>query len=188
MKRIILASESPRRREILASTDFNFIAKGSTCEEFIDLNLPIGKAVEDVALKKAQNVQESFLGDVILGADTVVVIDDEVLGKPKDDEDAFNMLKKLSGKTHKVITGVAILSENKRDLFHVVSEVTFFDLDDDLINWYVGTSEPMDKAGSYAIQGKGALLVKAIKGDYFNIVGLPISSVYRKIMPYIALD
>lgn len=185
MKRIILASESPRRREILANTDLSFTTKTLPTDEFIDPSLPLEKAIEQVALQKALAIQHLYPSDVILGADTVVCIDNIVLGKPHTKEVAMQMLRQLSGKTHRVITGVAIIKGDEQEVFHEISEVTFFELSDEEITSYVESKEPLDKAGAYAIQGKGAILVAKISGDYYNIVGLPIARVYRKLKDFI---
>lgn len=183
MKRIILASESPRRREILANTNINFIAKSSNIVEEFNKDIEIGLAIENIALEKAKEVAKSYEEDIILGADTAVILDNEVLGKPQDEQEAREMLKKLSGKTHLVITGVAIIDNSNIIKFHETSSVTFYELDDDIIDWYISTKDGFDKAGSYGIQGQGAILVKEIKGDYNNIVGLPIAKVYRTLLP-----
>lgn len=181
MKRIILASESPRRRELMAMMNIPFTTKASLCDEYLDTSLPLEQAIEHIAVQKAEAAIPQFPDDLIIGADTVVCIDGEVLGKPHDEETAFSMLKKLSGKTHKVITGVAIITPQKREIFHVCTDVTFFPLTDKEIHAYVATKEPLDKAGAYGIQGKGAFLVEKINGDYYNIVGLPISTLYRRL-------
>lgn len=185
MKRIILASESPRRREILANTDINFTTKSVPTEEIIDTALPLSQAIEQVALQKAKAVQPLLPKEIILGADTIVCVNGEILGKPHTKENAIKMLQMLSGKTHEVITGVAILYKDTYELFHEISEVTFYPLTEEEILAYVDTKEPLDKAGAYAIQGKGAILVAKISGDYYNIVGLPIASVYRRLQKYI---
>lgn len=185
MKRIILASESPRRREILANTNLNFTTKAIATEEIIDPALPLGKAIEAIAYQKAKAVFDVYPDELVLGADTVVSIDGQILGKPHTKEKAFEMLKFLSGKTHQVITGVAILGDGIEDVFHCVSDVSFFELSDEEIRTYVDTKEPLDKAGAYGIQGKGAILVEKINGDYYNIVGLPIALVYRKLVDHI---
>lgn len=186
MKRIILASESPRRREILANTNINFTTKSIPTEEVIDPKLPLPQAIEQVAQQKAKAVQPLLPKEVILGADTIVSIDGEILGKPHTKEKAIKMLETLSGRTHQVITGVAILYEDTCELFHEISEVTFYPLTQQEIFDYVDTKEPLDKAGAYAIQGKGAILVAKISGDYYNIVGLPIAKVYRRLAKYIS--
>ncbi len=179
MKRVILASNSPRRRELLARMDIPFTAKGVQTEEFIDTSLPLGKAIEQIARQKALAVKESFPEDIIVGADTIVCIDGEVLGKPRDKQQAFEMLKRLSGRTHQVITGVAVLYPQEEITFHQHTDVTFYSLHDDEIWEYIDTNEPMDKAGAYGIQGKGAFLVEKIVGDYYNVMGLPMASLYR---------
>lgn len=186
MKRIILASESPRRREILANTNINFTTKSIPTEEVIDPKLPLPQAIEQVAQQKAKAVQPLLPKEVILGADTIVSIDGEILGKPHTKEKAIKMLETLSGRTHQVITGVAILYEDTCELFHEISEVTFYPLTQQEIFDYVDTKEPLDKAGAYAIQGKGAILVAKISGDYYNIVGLPIAKVFRRLAKYIS--
>ena len=162
---IILASKSPRRREILENTKVRFSIKESQIDETIKLN--------EKALDVAKNNEDAL----VIGADTVVVIDDKILGKPKDETEAYNMIKLLSGKTHYVITGFALinLSLNKKIVDCQISQVTFKELSEATIKDYIQTKESLDKAGAYGIQGYGALLVEEIQGDYFNIVGLPIS-------------
>ncbi len=130
-----------------------------------------------LAYEKAFDVAKRNTDRLVIGADTIVALDNEVLGKPKDQNEAYQMIKRLSNKTHKVITGISLinLKENKIIKDYVVSFVTFKDLSEDSIKDYINTNESLDKAGAYGIQGYGALLVKNIQGDYFNIVGLPIS-------------
>ncbi len=182
MKKIILASSSPRRRELMstAGLDFEIIVKD------VDESIPDGIAPVDAAKmtakKKALAVANDFEYCTVIGADTIVVAGGRILGKPADKEDACRMLRMLSGIEHEVITGVCIAVGEKIDNFAVTSKVKFYDLTDEEIEAYVETGEPMDKAGSYGIQGKGCTLVERIEGDYFNIVGLPIAEVYRKIM------
>ncbi|MEF9920451.1 MAG: Maf family protein [Erysipelotrichaceae bacterium] len=185
MKRIILASESPRRRELMMMMDIPFTTKPSHCEEYFNDQIAISEAIEAIALQKAKVVLENFPQEIIIGADTVVVIDNEVLGKPHEPEVAINMLRRLSGCTHKVITAVSILSPIGNETFHVETEVTFFPLSEEEILRYVNSKEPLDKAGAYGIQGKGAFLVERINGDYYNVMGLPISTLYRKLQKYI---
>ena len=181
MRKVILASSSPRRQELLALADIKF----NLCIKSIDETIPEGmspeEAAETTAMKKATAVAEISDEAIVIGADTIVVLDGEILGKPKDREDAFRMLRALSGRTHQVITGVCLTIGKQNRIFHVVSTVKFYDLTDEQIKRYVTTGEPMDKAGAYGIQGKGCLLVEKIDGDYFNIVGLPIARVAREI-------
>ncbi len=185
MRRVLLASESPRRRELLMKTGFTFMSKGSIIDETLDSSLSVYEAVEQVALKKAQVMLERYEDELIVGADTVVYIDGEVLGKPRDEEDAYEMLKKLSGKTHEVITGVAICDGGSVHTFHEVTKVKFYELRDEQLKAYVKTREPYDKAGAYGIQEHGALMVENIEGDYYNIVGLPIAKLYRYLLPIV---
>lgn len=178
MSKFVLASASPRRRELLENIGLEFdIIVSSADESRIDRNLPPEMLVRELAMLKAAESAKYAKGDcIVIGADTVVVYDGEVLEKPKNEDDAKNMLKKLSGKTHSVYTGVCVfrtsdgfaVSESEKTL------VEFKELSKETVENYVKTGEPMDKAGSYGIQGKGALLVKGIEGDYFNVVGLPL--------------
>ncbi|MBQ2972908.1 MAG: septum formation inhibitor Maf [Clostridia bacterium] len=181
MKKIILASSSPRRKELMstAGLDFEIIVKE------VDESIPDGTSPVDAAKmtakKKALAVAKDFENCTVIGADTIVVTDGKILGKPVDKEDACRMLRMLSGIEHEVITGVCIASGEKIDNFAVTSKVKFYELTDEEIEAYVATGEPMDKAGSYGIQGRGCTLVERIEGDYFNIVGLPVAEVCRKI-------
>ena len=174
--RIILASKSPRRREILENTKVRFSIKESQIDETIKLNESPKDTVKRLAYEKALDVAKNNEDALVIGADTVVVIDDKILGKPKDETEAYNMIKLLSGKTHYVITGFALinLSLNKKIVDCQISQVTFKELSEATIKDYIQTKESLDKAGAYGIQGYGGLLVKNIQGDYFNIVGLPI--------------
>ena len=185
MMKIILASQSPRRKELMQDIGLPFQVHVVATDEKIDRTLPIGQAIENVALEKAMAVTKKYPDDLILAADTVVRKGKEIMGKPKGERDAFSMLSTLSGTTHQVITGVAIISKGIKETFHVVSEVTFHDLTQEDIEAYISTKEYEDKAGAYAIQGKGKLLVAKIQGDYYNIVGLPIALVYRKLKKYL---
>ena len=174
---IILASASPRRKEILQNTKLKFEIQKSDIEEVILENESPEDMVVRLAYEKAFDVAKRNTDRLVIGADTIVALDNEVLGKPKDQNEAYQMIKRLSNKTHKVITGISLinLKENKIIKDYVVSFVTFKDLSEDSIKDYINTNESLDKAGAYGIQGYGALLVKNIQGDYFNIVGLPIS-------------
>ena len=176
---IILASKSPRRREILENTKVRFSIEESQIDEVIKLNELPKETVMRLAYEKALDVANRNRNSLVIGADTIVVIDDKILGKPKDKEEAFQMIELLSGKTHYVITGFALinLSLNKKVVDCEISQVTFKKLSKDCIEDYIQTGESLDKAGAYGIQGYGGLLVKNIQGDYFNIVGLPISKI-----------
>ena len=176
---IILASNSPRRREILENAKVRFSVKGSHINEIIKDNESPEETVMRLAYEKALYISKDNKDALVIGADTIVVINDTILGKPKDEQQAYDMIKLLSGKTHYVITGFALinLSLDKKVIDHQISKVTFKELSNDCIKDYIQTKESLDKAGAYGIQGYGALLVNNIEGDYFNIVGLPISKI-----------
>lgn len=174
---IILASGSPRRKEILENTNLKFSVITSDIDERIFENEEPIQLVLRLAFEKCMSVAQNNPSDLVIGADTIVVLDNEILGKPKNEEEAFNTLSKLSNREHQVITGMSIVNlENEKKLVdYAISNVKFKKLTDQDIKDYISTKECLDKAGSYGIQGYGALLVEKIKGDYFNIVGLPIS-------------
>lgn len=186
---LILASKSPRRQRIMLDVGYSFsVVDAHFDETSVDLSSP-QKGVCDIALGKATTVYKSLpaitkLASVVLGADTIVVCDGEVLGKPKDADDARRMLHQLSGKKHKVYTAVALVNVMDTEVFVESTDVYFHKLTDEEIDAYIKTGEPMDKAGAYAIQGKGSILVDKIDGDYFNVVGLPISKVVRKLRKF----
>ncbi|MBY6035312.1 Maf family protein [Fictibacillus nanhaiensis] len=184
MKHLILASSSPRRYELLSLTLLPFETYPSLLEEKMDMNLTPSELVESLAEQKASDVLQSKPNDVILGADTIVSFQNKRLGKPKSKREAADMLKMLSGQTHDVYTGVCIMDQEKKRVFSVKTSVTFYTLDEEIIDWYISTEEPFDKAGSYGIQGSGSLLVEKIHGDYFNVVGLPISKVVRTLSDF----
>ena len=174
---IILASASPRRKEILQNTKLKFEVQKSEIEEAVFEEESPESMVVRLAYEKAFDVAQKNREKLVIGADTIVVLGDEVLGKPKDEEEAFDMIQKLSNKTHRVITGISLIHLKKGIVVndYQISYVTFKDLSEDSIKDYINTKESLDKAGGYGIQGYGALLVDSIQGDYFNIVGLPIS-------------
>jgi len=182
---LILASRSPRRREILHMLGYDFSVIASGAEESADFSHGIDDAVMNIALTKAAEIARSHPEDIVLGADTVVALDGRVLGKPADADDAADMLRLLSGKTHTVYTGVAILGSGHQCVFCEKTQVTFYPLDDKEIAAYVATGEPMDKAGSYGIQGLGAVLVRRIEGDFFTVMGLPAARVCRALKAFI---
>ena len=173
---IILASNSPRRRELLERigiTDFTVAAPN--VDESVEPGLSPADMVERLSLRKARAAAGGFgLDELILAADTVVALDGAVLGKPRDGDDAFAMLSALSGREHRVYTGVTVLRGDKAVTQHEETAVTFRELSPDEIWGYIATGEPLDKAGAYGIQGVGALLVSGIRGDYSNVMGLPV--------------
>ncbi|ARK31594.1 Maf family protein [Halalkalibacter krulwichiae] len=181
MKSFILASGSPRRKELLQQVHYSFEVKTSDVEEKVEKGLTPSEVVQQLALQKAEDVWSKHPTEIVLGADTVVAYDNEILGKPMDEQDAGAMLRKLSGSTHSVYTGVAICSPNGKDTFYEKTDVEFYPLTEDEINMYVKSGEPNDKAGSYGIQGFGAFLVKRIIGDYFSVVGLPLAKTVREL-------
>lgn len=178
---IILASASPRRRELLSQLGLDFEVRAQDCEEFSESHDP-AEYVVDIAREKAKSALNGALPcDIIIAADTVVCLGTQILGKPRDLSDAGRMLLALSGKIHTVRTGVCIIKDGKEQAFCAATDVEFFELTDAEISNYLATGEPMGKAGAYAIQGKGATLVRRISGDYNNVVGLPLAEVWRAI-------
>lgn len=174
MERVILASQSPRRRELLSRVFETFEVIPSLAEEAAAVSSP-AEYVKTLAKVKAEEVASREGADcLVIGSDTVVSVDGRILEKPKDEADAFRMLSHLSGRAHEVYTGVAVCKEGKTIVEHETTRVWFRELSEDEISRYIASGEPMDKAGAYGIQEKGAQLVRKIDGDYFNVVGLPI--------------
>lgn len=172
---LILASASPRRKQLLSLITDNFTVITDETDETLPDCIEPHDAVESLALRKAQAVAFQYPQDVVIGADTVVTLEGDILGKPWDPEDAARMLSRLSGKRHQVYTGVAVLYPGGQELFHQITHVDFNRLTQEQIARYVNTGEPMDKAGAYGIQQRGALFVKGIEGDFYNVVGLPVA-------------
>ena len=183
-KPLVLASGSPRRKELLEQVGLSFTVDVADVDENLEEDRP-ASLVEQLSRKKALAVLARHPEAIVLGADTVVAYEDEILGKPEDEADALNMLSMLAGRVHHVYTGVTLCYYNKEqvvtDTFHVCTKVEMYDVPRDLLQDYIRTGEPMDKAGSYGIQGQGAILVRRIEGDYNNVVGLPVSEVFRKL-------
>jgi len=180
-KQYILASKSPRRMELLKILDIDFTVIPSDIDEIINTNFTNEAVVMDIALKKAEDISSLNPDRYVLGFDTLVILDGVPLGKPIDKEDAIRMLKLLSGRTHTVLTGCAIVNNIYRDTFYSSVDVTFYDMSEEEIIEYAETKEPLDKAGAYGIQAYGARYIKEVKGDYFTIVGLPIAKLYKKL-------
>ena len=178
----ILASASPRRRELLAQIGLDFTVEVADCNENTSETDP-ARMVQELALRKANAVAEKHPDEIVIGADTVVVYEDEIMGKPADEKEALDMLMYLSGRTHAVLTGVSIICKNRgiERKFVELTQVSMYENDRDLLKKYIATGEPMDKAGAYGIQGRGAILVRSISGDYNNVVGLPVASVFREL-------
>ena len=192
--KFVLASGSPRRREILRDLNYDFTVKTADFDEgSVSLKDPAA-GVRNLALGKARAAAAKYGKNgettLFLGSDTVVVLDGSVMGKPADEEDAFRMLKTLSGRTHQVFTGAAAVVTDgagktlSEETLVEVTDVTFFELPDEEIRAYIATGEPMDKAGAYGIQGQGCVLVKGICGDYLTVVGLPAARVARLLKSF----
>lgn len=188
---IVLASGSPRRKVLLEQLNLSFTIQPSNVEEVMHPGQPPEKVAMDLADQKATDVSDDHADAVIIGADTVVVLNGQLLGKPENAEDAFSMLKSLSGQTHEVYTGVALLRTDTnakivdRTLFYARTSVTFDELDDQEIIDYIQTGSPKDKAGSYGIQDDwGSVFVKEIHGDYYNVVGFPLNLFYRTMKKF----
>lgn len=177
---MILASASPRRKEILENFGFSFKTIVKNIDETSDKTRAEEKILE-IAEKKAKAAAIDFPDENVVGADTVVVVDGKILGKPKDEKEAFSMLKSLSGRSHEVITAFSFININKNISYsdYEITKVYFKNLTDDEINWYINTKEPMDKAGAYGIQGKGAFFVEKIEGDFFSVMGFPLGKFVR---------
>ena len=172
---IILASNSPRRRELLERIGVTgFTVWAPNVDESVEPGLSPADMVEELSLRKAQAAKNLGPDGLIIAADTVVALDGAVLGKPRDENGAFSMLSALSGREHRVYTGITVLRGDKTVTEHEVTAVAFRELAPDEIRGYIATGEPMDKAGAYGIQGVGALLVSGIRGDYCNVMGLPV--------------
>lgn len=184
MKKMILASASPRRRELLEKAGFIFEVKPSHIQETIVQAKP-KEVVQSLALQKALDIAAGETENLVLGADTIVVCDGEILGKPKDEEHACNMLERLQGRTHMVYTGVALVysleGQRHQITFCEGAEVEMYPMTSEEICKYVTGKEPMDKAGAYAIQGEAMRFIKEIQGDYYAVVGLPIGALYQKL-------
>ncbi|MCL2195061.1 MAG: Maf family protein [Oscillospiraceae bacterium] len=174
---IILASASPRRHELLTAAGFSFTVYAPDIDETIAPGVRPKDAARELACQKAAAVAALYPGACVIAADTIVVVDGEILGKPADEADAARMLRQLSEREHTVITGVCMQKDTRRVAFAEQTQVQFYPLTDDEIARYVATGEPMDKAGAYGIQGRGAVLVKGIVGDFYNVMGLPTSAI-----------
>lgn len=182
---LILASGSPRRRELMRYITDDFTVRVSDAEETAPAGLAPGALVEYLAKQKGDAVFRSCeADDVVVSADTIVFADGNVLGKPHDETQAREMLRALSGRIHTVYTGVYIRSAKRTDSFYTATDVEFYPLTEDEISEYIATGEPFDKAGGYGIQTKGGLLVKGIRGDYYNVVGFPLAEVRRALRAY----
>lgn len=190
MSKLILASASPRRQELLTQVGLMFLVEKSTCEENTEETIPY-KIVCDLSRQKAIDVYQRHQKEqgedqfVVIGADTIVSCDGEIMGKPEDERDAMRMIQKIAGKTHEVYTGVTLcLSKDGKEVIHTFfeeTEVTCYPMTTQQIEDYVKTGEPLDKAGAYGIQGRFAAYIKCIQGDYYNVVGLPLARLVHEL-------
>lgn len=179
---IILASKSPRRREVMTWMDIPFATEVCTEPELVPDGLSPEQTVRLLSKQKAQFVFQRHPDAIVLGSDTVVDLNGEILGKPDSPEQAKEYLRRLSGRTHTVYTGVALLKEGYEDVRCVTTKVTFRTMTEREIDWYVSTKDPLDKAGAYGIQGLGCVFVDRIEGNYFNVIGLPAPVVYEMLL------
>jgi septum formation protein len=178
MSKLILASASPRRKELLKQIVSDFTVVPPNIDEIIDLSVPIEEAIEKLSLNKAQAVASQYPEATIIAADSIVYFKGQVLGKPKNRQHAHNMLKQLSGQEHRVITGVTVLNHKGRTIsFSDSVRVKFKAISDDKLKAYLNTKEPYDKAGAYAIQGKGKAFVEYYNGEFETVVGLPTNKI-----------
>lgn len=179
MEEIILASRSPRRSELLSACHIPFVQEPSDIEEVMDESLPLDKRMQQLAYQKALPIALLHPNRIVVGADTIVYIDGEIIGKAHSREMAKEILNKLSGRVHEVMTGVCVLYDGKKESFVQVSQVKFYPLSNDDIEEYLDMEEWQGKAGAYGIQGAAMRFVQSIEGDYSNIVGLPVARLYQ---------
>lgn len=178
--KLILASGSARRRELLELMGYDFEVRITNADENINLCAP-GEYVEKLALRKARDVFSAQPDACVVGCDTIVWLDGEIIGKPTNAEDAFCILKKLSGRQHTVYTGIAVLAGNSMQVLHDETQVKFTRLSDEELRAYISTGDPLDKAGAYGIQGPGSILVERVDGCYFTVMGLPNPLLYAAL-------
>ena len=181
---LILASKSPRRIELLKQIHPVFSVEPAKGEEIVPAGATPAETVMALAKAKAEEIAVHHFDDLVVGSDTIVAVDNMILGKPKDHAHCVEMIRSLSGRRHQVYTGVALALNGKTECFYDVTEVEFYPLTEEEILWYASLEEPYDKAGGYGIQGKGSLMVKGIHGDYFNVMGFPVALAARKMQKY----
>lgn len=182
--KLILASKSPRRIALLKQIHEDFLVEPAVGDEIVPEGATPADTVMALAKAKAEEIAAHHPDDLVIGSDTVVAVDGQILGKPRNHAHCVEMIRRLSGCRHQVYTGVALAVHGQYELFHDMTEVEFYPLSEEEIQWYASLEEPYDKAGSYGIQGKGSLLVKCIHGDYFNVVGFPVAMTARKLRKY----
>lgn len=179
---IILASSSPRRKELLSMIGLDYIVETSGEDEIQPYGLAPADYVKTLALQKAQPVASLHPEDCVIGADTIVYLEGDILGKPHTPDVAKTFLSRMQGKTHVVYTGVAVLKNGRADVRHCETKVTFAPMSMREIDAYVATGEPLDKAGAYGVQGPGGVFVERVDGNYFNVIGLPLPLLYRMLI------
>ena len=180
--KLILASKSPRRRELLSMINLDFEVEVCGDPEIVPSNASPEEIVCALGLQKAESIFKKHPNDCVIGADTLVFFDDTRLGKPRDTNEARDYLRRLQGRSHRVLTGLALIYPNGRDVRVCETEVTFAPMTQVEIDRYVSTGEPMDKAGAYGIQGPGGIFVTGVKGNYFNVMGMPIQLLYQMLV------
>ncbi len=185
---LILASGSPRRRELLGNLGLDFRVLVRPIDEHIPPDAEPGAIVEQLSLQKGASLAEEYPGELVLSADTIVVLDDEILGKPADEAQARRMLARLSGREHTVYTGFALQYQGRRRAAHERTRVRFHSLSKTQIRLYAASGECLDKAGAYGIQHLGALLVEGVEGCYFNVMGLPLARLYRELLAFVQAE
>lgn len=178
---IILASKSPRRRELLSMLGLEFTVIPAVGEEKVDDDLTPGETVMSLSLGKAREIADSHPDSLVIGSDTLVYLEGKPMGKPHSREEAAEMLRKLSGRVHQVYTGIAVVQGTDEKVDFEKTDVQFRELSEEEIEWYIGTGEPMDKAGAYGIQGQGAVFIPKIDGDYFTVMGLPLCKLWSML-------
>lgn len=180
---MILASKSPRRKEILENFGIKIDIRPNDIEE-VSEKIKIEEKIKDIAYKKAYETAKDFPEKYVLGADTVVVYNNQIMGKPKNKEEAYEMLNKLSGKWHEVITAYSFINIKSEFILndYDITKVKFKNISKENIDWYISTNDPMDKAGAYGIQGKGTFIVEKIEGDFYNVMGFPISKFINTLL------
>lgn len=181
MKRYILASTSPRRHDLIKLTGYDFETRSPDADETVGDYENHADMIMEIAERKVDAVMDARDEDIVLGCDTLVLVDDEMLAKPSNESEARFMLGKLSGRTHQVITGCALRHGGKVERFHEEAYVNFSPMSNEEIEAYIATGEPFGKAGGYAVQGYAARFVNSISGDYYSVMGLPVSRVYREL-------
>lgn len=184
MSKLILASSSPRRKELLQELGYDFEIIPSNIDEQLNLNNSIDEEMAKLSFNKALSIFNDHKDSIVIGADTIVYKDNKIFGKPKDKNDAFNMIKELNDKSHEVITAVTIISKEKSESFISKTLVTFDKLNDSEIKEYVSNNEVLDKAGAYAIQGQAKKFIKSINGDYYTVMGLPVCELNKRLKKY----